>query len=409
MAKTQKREHAGHAHGHGHSHGHDNTYLTSSNKNDAGVKITRIGLFVNLGMAIGKGVGGYVFHSQALIADGFHALTDLVSDFMTLATISWSLRPPTERFPTGYGKIESLGALGVSGLLLFGGIGMGLNGIDTLYMQLFADHAHDAHEHSHGLFSFLGHNHSHGGGPPSLNAAWLAAGSIVVKEWLYRATIKIARERKSSVLASNAVHHRIDSLTSIVALLTIGGAHVISDASWLDPVGGIIIAAMVIRAGWGNTKSALLELGDVTIDEEVKEKVQRVSNRALKGNSTTKIAGVENGSEIEVRDVQGIKSGQNYLIDIELVAPNTFTLQQLSAIEEAVRNRVGLKVRGARRVRVKFVSSEDSSSNLTTDFIPADISPRSSPEPEAEDEHNHSHVHSNGHAHTHQHEQKKDR
>jgi divalent metal cation (Fe/Co/Zn/Cd) transporter len=225
---------------------------------------------------------------------------------------------------------------------------------------------------------------------------------------LTTAAIKIARERKSSVLASNAVHHRIDSLTSIVALLTIGGAHVISDASWLDPVGGIIIAAMVIRAGWGNTKSALLELGDVTIDEEVKEKIQRVSNRALKGNSTTKVVGVENGSDVEVRDVQGIKSGQNYLIDIELVAPSTFTLQQLGAIEEAVRNRVGLKVRGARRVRVKFVSSEDASSNLTTDFIPADISPRSSPEPEAEDEHNHSHVHSNGHAHT-RHEQKKDR
>lgn len=190
MPGIQKREHAGHSHGHGHghSHGHDNTYLTSSNRNDAGVRITRIGLFVNLGMAIGKGVGGYVFHSQALIADGFHALTDLVSDFMTLATISWSLRPPTDRFPTGYGKIESLGALGVSGLLLFGGIGMGLNGIDTLYTQLFSDHAHDAHEHSHGLFELLGHNHSHGNVLPDLNAAWLAGGSIVVKEWLYRAS-----------------------------------------------------------------------------------------------------------------------------------------------------------------------------------------------------------------------------
>ena len=112
MGGTQIRQHAGHSRGHGHSH--DNTYLVSANKNDAGVKITRIGLFVNLGMAIGKGFGGYVFNSQALIADGFHALTDLVSDFMTLATISWSLKPPSERFPYGYGKMESLGALGVS-------------------------------------------------------------------------------------------------------------------------------------------------------------------------------------------------------------------------------------------------------------------------------------------------------
>lgn len=176
----------GHA-GHSHSHKHDNAYLISTDRKDAGVRITRIGLFVNLAMAIGKGIGGVVFHSQALVADAFHALTDLVSDFMTLATISWSLKPPSQRFPTGYGKVENLGALGVSGFLLFGGIGMGLNSLDVLYTQFFADIA--SGDHHHGLFSFLGHSHSHGLDLPDLNAAWLAAGSIVVKEWLYRASM----------------------------------------------------------------------------------------------------------------------------------------------------------------------------------------------------------------------------
>jgi len=60
------------------------------------------------------------------VADAFHALTDLVSDFMTLGTVAFALRRPTEKFPNGYGKIESLGSLGVSSLLLFGGIAMGL-------------------------------------------------------------------------------------------------------------------------------------------------------------------------------------------------------------------------------------------------------------------------------------------
>lgn len=182
MSTTQTRTHAGHSHG----GPQDNSYLISANKKDAGVRITRIGLFVNLAMAIGKGIGGYVFHSQALVADAFHSLTDLVSDFMTLATVSWSLKPPTERFPYGYGKVESLGALGVSGLLLFGGIGMGLNAMDAIYVQFFAEAM--AGGHSHGLFSFLGHEHGHGASLPDLNAAWLAGGSIVVKEWLYRAS-----------------------------------------------------------------------------------------------------------------------------------------------------------------------------------------------------------------------------
>ena len=185
----QTRLHGGHSHSH--SHQHDNTYLTSMNKKDAGVRITRIGLYVNLVMAIGKGIGGYYFNSQALVADAFHALTDLVSDFMTLGTVSWSLEPPTQRFPSGYGKIESLGSLGVSSLLLVGGILMGLNSCEVLYHEFFVDVAASAanthgHGHSHGFF---GHSHSHSADlGPNINAAWLAAGSIIVKEYLYRAS-----------------------------------------------------------------------------------------------------------------------------------------------------------------------------------------------------------------------------
>lgn len=196
MTSTQTRNHAGHGHGHSHGHGHghhhhhhDNVYLTARNKSDPGVRITRIGLLSNLGMAIGKGIGGYMFHSQALVADAYHALTDLVSDFMTLATVSLSLKPPTEQFPTGFGKVETLGALGVSGLLLCGGVLMGLNAVEVLVTQFFPEVAHSMAE-----FGLLGHGHSHSHSHgheqlgPHINAAWLAAGSIVIKEWLYQAS-----------------------------------------------------------------------------------------------------------------------------------------------------------------------------------------------------------------------------
>lgn len=185
LAMTQTRGHGGH--GHHHHHHHDNVYLTSTNKRDAGVRITRIGLASNLAMAIGKFIGGYVFHSQALIADAYHALTDLVSDFLTLGTVAWSLKPPSERFPNGYGKVESIGALGVSGLLLCGGVFMGLNAGQVLLAQFYPDAA-ETLAHS----GVLGHGHSHSHGinvmGPSIHAAWLAAGSIVIKEWLYRAS-----------------------------------------------------------------------------------------------------------------------------------------------------------------------------------------------------------------------------
>jgi divalent metal cation (Fe/Co/Zn/Cd) transporter len=146
-------------------------------------------LLVNLSMAIGKFIGGYVFHSQALVADAYHALTDLVSDFMTLGTVAWSLKPPSKRFPIGYGKVESLGALGVSSLLLCGGVFMGLNAGQVLLAQFFPD-AFEALAHAGLLVHGHSHGHDHGVETlgPNINAAWLAGGSIVVKEWLYRAS-----------------------------------------------------------------------------------------------------------------------------------------------------------------------------------------------------------------------------
>ncbi|KAJ5562380.1 hypothetical protein N7535_003167 [Penicillium sp. DV-2018c] len=362
LAMTQTRDHAGHSHGHGHHH-HDTTYLTSTNKRDAGVRITRIGLVANLCMAIGKFIGGYVFHSQALIADAYHALTDLVSDFLTLGTVAWSLKPPTERFPNGYGKIESIGALGVSGLLLCGGVFMGLNAGQVLLAQFYPEVA-ETIAHS----GLLGHGHSHSHGPigPSVHAAWIAAGSIVVKEWLYRATMKVAEERKSSVLASNAVHHRVDSLTSIVALFTIGGSYVFQDATWLDPVGGLLISLMVIKAGWGNTCTSLMELVDTAVDEEIRHSVEDVASKALKD--------IEDGHEVSVRSVQGMKSGQNYLMDVELAVPGAWAVSRSRQIEDAIRNAVGSGVRGVKRIRVRFIPAEIKEVTFYDEFITQDVS-----------------------------------
>ncbi|KAH8595712.1 cation efflux family-domain-containing protein [Bisporella sp. PMI_857] len=379
LTQTQTRAHS-------HHHHHDNTYLTSKNKNDAGVRITRIGLYSNLGMAIAKGIGGYAFNSQSMIADAWHSLTDLASDILTLATVSWSLKPPTALFPTGFGKVESLGSLGVSGMLLFGGCFMCLNSCEILYAHFFLD-AHAAAEaalHAHG------HGHGHGHAGPSLHAAWLALGTVILKEWLYQATMKVAKERKSSVLASNAIHHRIDSLTGIVTLFAILGANFLHEAAWLDPVGGLLISLLVIKGGWGNTVSALYELADKGIDIEVKTSVTKHTKKAF-----TNLA---EGSQVELREVEGVKSGQNYLVDLQIAVPKSWTVEDVREVEDEVRETVGSKVRGVRRVKVRFVPKEEITSSLFDEFISGDVSPRSSPEPE-DDDHDHDHhdhAHGNG-------------
>jgi len=103
---------------------------------------------------------------------------------MTLATVSWALKPPTEKFPFGFGKVESLGSLGVSSILLGGGLFMGYSALFQLcqiYLPGFIEGAAHA-----GFLSCLP-EHSHH--VPDMGAAWLAGGSVIIKEWLYRASM----------------------------------------------------------------------------------------------------------------------------------------------------------------------------------------------------------------------------
>ena len=196
---------------------------------------------------------------------------------------------------------------------------------------------------------------------------------------LISAAMKVAKERKSSVLASNAVHHRVDSLTGIVTLFAILGANFLHEAAWLDPVGGFLISLLVIKAGWGNTLSALYELADKGIDIEVKSSVTRAVKEAF--------ANLRDG--IELREVEGVKSGQNYLVDLQLAVPKSWTVEEVREIEDAVREMVGTKVRGVRRLKIRFSAMEGPSTSLFDEFIGGDVNSRASPEP-------HDHGHADG-------------
>jgi hypothetical protein len=144
---------------------------------------------------------------------------------------------------------------------------------------------------------------------------------------------------------------------------------------------------MVINAGFGNTLSAVYELCDKAIDDEVRGSVARATGKALQSK------------DVELRNVQGVKAGQNYLVDIELAAPATWTLEEMRVVEQRVRETVASKVRGARRLRIRFVSKESSSVDFADEFISADVSHRGTPEPELEDEHSHSHDEHHDHDH----------
>lgn len=124
---------------------------------------------------------------------------------------------------------------------------------------------------------------------------------------------------------------------------------------------------MVIKAGWTNTGAALLELADVGVDEEIKESVREAAVLAISQD-----AGASEGSDISsasVRNIQGVKAGQNFLIDLELVVPDSWTIQKARRAEDVVRMKIGSAVRGVRRVKVRFVPETKSAPDFADEFM----------------------------------------
>jgi divalent metal cation (Fe/Co/Zn/Cd) transporter len=172
----------------------------------------------------------------------------------------------------------------------------------------------------------------------------------------------------------------------MVALAMIGGSNLLNNASWLDPVGGLAISLMVVQAGWGNTRQSLLELADVSVDEEMTSKLERSVNKTLANFPDS----------IQLGKISGMKSGQNYLMDIELAVPKTWTVERTRNVEDELREQVSNKVRGLKRLRVRWVTRDEVQAGaVSEEFIGADVSPRESPEPE---EHGHDHDHDHDHA-----------
>jgi divalent metal cation (Fe/Co/Zn/Cd) transporter len=179
----------------------------------------------------------------------------------------------------------------------------------------------------------------------------------------------------------------VDSLTAFVALVTICASRFLTNALWLDPVGGLVISAMIVQAGWVNTKTAFFELADVTIDSEIKGKVQKAANLALQEQDL---------ADVDIRGVQGTKSGQNILVEIEVAAPGDWPIARIEEVEQVIRQKVAAKVRGVRRVAVHFGSVGREEPAFSNEFIARKTSDS---EPEVSDHNDHEHEHEHEHEH----------
>lgn len=284
-------------------------------------------------------------NSASLLAEALHSFSDLLSDFVTLYTFKMSRKPADSIYPYGYGKFETVGSVTVSSLLLAGAVGIGWHSFDLLLATLqtagplvsdttatvvaaaSTNVAENATPAAAAAAASPPHVHGHGG-VLDPNAAWFALASVLIKEWLYRATIKVGRSERSEVLMANAWHHRSDAYSSAVALVAIVGSY--AGMPVLDPLGGIVVSGMLAKSSVGLLGSSMKELMDKGITPEQLDEIT---------DAITKVKDAE-VDLIDFHSVRGRKQGPFNHIDLVLQLSPSISLEKAYQIEESVRSSV---------------------------------------------------------------------
>lgn len=262
--------------------------------NDVGMKT----LIANVILSVVKIISGFVAQSSAMIADGFHTVSDVVSTVAVMVGVKFSEKEADEGHPYGHERIESVVTVLLSLMLSFTGVGIAVTGIKTIINQDFTT--------------------------PGTLALVAAVLSILVKELMYRYTVIAAEKINSTALKADAWHHRSDAFSSIGTLFGIAGAMI--GFKILDPLAGIVVSILIIKVGIEILMQGLNQLIDRAADNDTINTIK---------NTIINIKGVMGIDDIKTR-----LHGSKLYVDVEIAVDDEITVKEGHSIAEAVHNKI---------------------------------------------------------------------
>ena len=249
--------------------------------------VTLAGMFCNLLLAAGKFLAGIFCCSYALMADAVHSLSDLVSDLAVLIGVRYWSAPPDEEHPYGHERIETLVTLSIGIMLALAGIGIGWDSLREIRVK--------------------------DGEAPGRAAFVVAVISVLLKEALYRWTLRAGRRVRSSALKANAWHHRSDALSSIPAAAAIAVASFFPEWGFIDRIGAVIVSTFILHAAWKILRDPLFELADSSAPQR-NEEIRKIA------------LGVPGA--IGVHAVRTRSHGQGLITDLHLLVSPDLTVRE---------------------------------------------------------------------------------
>jgi cation diffusion facilitator family transporter len=259
-----------------------------TNELKAGQRVTWAGVVANAFLIVLKLLAGIFGHSQALIADAIHSVSDFFTDIVVLVGLKMGRKAPDADHHFGHARIET-SASGIVGIFLV-----------AVAIFIGYDSARDIYHHTE----------SH----PTLFAIAGAAISILVKELLYRYTVIVGRRINSTAVIANAWHHRSDALSSIAVLFGVTAAQLRPDWHILDAYAALLVSFFIIKVALDIMREALREITDTAPDPEVVEKIKSC------------IRGVPNVHEIHDLKIRMV--GGRYDLSVHVVVDPALTVME---------------------------------------------------------------------------------
>lgn len=274
---------------------------TGHERTAAANRVTWVGLVVNFMLSLIKLVAGIVGHSGAMVADALHSLSDFSTDIVVLVSFRLGSKPADDGHKYGHGKYETLAAAIIGGALLLAGSGILWSGAVKVWHSIRGAHLT----------------------APGGIALAAAGVSIVCKEWLYRRTVAVGKRINSQTVVANAWHHRSDALSSIGALIGIGGAMVLGER-WrvLDPLAAVVVSVFIIRVALEILTGSIRELTEEALSDEDEAEIMRIA-AACRGvshphNLRTRRIGPDIAVDIHVRVAADMRVDDAHAITSEI-------------------------------------------------------------------------------------------
>jgi len=262
-------------------------------------RITLWGVLVNLVLSVIKIVGGIFGHSQALLADGVHSLSDLASDGMVLFAAKHAGEDADEDHPYGHARYETLATVALGFLLIGVAVGIGIDAINRL------------NQDTPPLI-------------PHLYTLIIAAISVLSKEVLYHATKRVALLIKSPMLEANAWHHRSDAISSVIVFIGIAGTYL--GYPLLDVIAALFVALMIAKIGIDLAKQSVQELVDTGLDSETTERIRET------------ILTIDDVRQLHM--LRSRRMGHHALVDVHIQVSPRLSVSEGHHISEMVENKL---------------------------------------------------------------------